>query len=99
VRVLINKGRSASELRRVVRDALAALEEALGFPDRDSLSDRARHLLGIEHYATLAMASAASGDWRASSSHLLHALEAERHLLGEAGPLRTALTRECIVAA
>jgi hypothetical protein len=91
--------RPVPELRRVVRDALASLHEALGFPDRDSLSERTRHLLGVEHFATLALACAAAGDWRASSNHLQQALSAERLLLGDHGPLRAALARERIVAA
>lgn len=91
--------RSASELRLVVKDALASLHQALKFPDRNALSECTRHLLGVEHFATLAIASAASGDWRASSSHLLRALASERSLLGESGPLRAALTRERIVVA
>jgi len=98
MRVLI-ESRSAADLRLVVKDALASLHQVLEFPERDSLSERARHLLGVEHFATLAMACAAAGDWRGSSSNLLHALDSERALLGEAAPLRAALTRARFVVA
>lgn len=96
MRVLLER-RSATELRRIVRDALASLHEALAFPHHDSLNERARHLIGVQHFATLALAAASARDWRASASHLLHALASERQLLGEGGPLRTALARERMV--
>lgn len=82
-----------------MRGALAPLNEALGRPDRDALSERVRHLVGVQHFATLAMACAADGDWPGVASNLRHALASERDLLGDAGPLRAALTRARTVAA